>query len=166
MIFVTVGNARQSFGRLIDAIVELHEASRLDDDDVLIQHGHTSMPASLRIHAVPFMGNAEFENNLRTADVIVCHGGCGTLLACARYGKVPVVVPRRKRYREHVNEHQLELALELERQKKVIVCDDLSTLAESIKKARMTAPQTRIVDAALPGLVRQAIRDLINRRAY
>jgi len=161
MIFVTVGNARQPFRRLIDAMVKLHESSALHGEELIIQHGHTPMNPLREISATPFMANIDFEETLRRADVVVCHGGCGTLLMCARNRRVPVVVPRSKRYHEHVNDHQNELAIELERQGKVILCDDLDRLFESIQKSRSAVWPVEAGASQLPRLVGDAIRQLV-----
>ena len=51
-------------------------------------------------------------------------------------GKKPVVVPRRKAFGEHVNDHQLELARELESLGRVYVVYDLACLPDAIQQAR------------------------------
>ena len=53
---------------------------------------------------------------IKEATVIISHGGCGTLLLQAMgLGKIPVVMPRAVRFREHVNDHQLQLVKALSR---------------------------------------------------
>jgi UDP-N-acetylglucosamine transferase subunit ALG13 len=44
---------------------------------------------------------------------VVCHGGVGSALEALDVGFCPVVVPRRARYGEHVDDHQVPLAQEL-----------------------------------------------------
>ena len=53
-----------------------------------------------------YLGHAEMEAMVREAAVVVCHGGPGTIMLAATLGKRPIVVPRRKRYGEHVDDHQ------------------------------------------------------------
>jgi hypothetical protein len=43
-------------------------------------------------------------------DVGVCHAGVGSALSALLVGKVPVLVPRRQKFGEHVDDHQVELA--------------------------------------------------------
>lgn len=163
MIFVTVGNATQPFARLVDGVVKLLEAGRLDDRDVVVQHGYTRAtggPWSM----VPFLSHSEFEDHVRRADVVIAHAGCGTLLACARSGKVPVTVPRRKRLGEHVNDHQLQLATELAEQERVILCHDIDLLPQAIVRARSMRQPAALAAPVLPELVRSAIITLIENR--
>jgi UDP-N-acetylglucosamine transferase subunit ALG13 len=41
------------------------------------------------------------------SDVVISHGGVGSLLACLDQGKVPFVLPRESRFQEHVDDHQV-----------------------------------------------------------
>jgi Uncharacterized conserved protein len=50
---------------------------------------------------------AEFEERFRGADVIVSHAGIGTILTAQRHEKPIILFPRRARYGEHRNDHQL-----------------------------------------------------------
>jgi len=54
---------------------------------------------------------------LRTSELVVSHAGIGTIILCKEYGTPLVILPRRKKYREHMNDHQLEVAEALERRK-------------------------------------------------
>ena len=48
------------------------------------------------------------------------YGGPASFIMPLQVGKVPVVVPRQKKYGEHVNDHQLEFAQEVEKRKKIL----------------------------------------------
>jgi UDP-N-acetylglucosamine transferase subunit ALG13 len=50
---------------------------------------------------------------MRDADVVVSHAGVGTALAAFGVGKCPLLVPRRASFREHVDDHQKQIATEL-----------------------------------------------------
>jgi len=52
-----------------------------------------------------------------------------------RAGKVPVIMPRRAHFGEHVDDHQLEFARELEAAGKVVMCETAIKLADSVVKA-------------------------------
>jgi UDP-N-acetylglucosamine transferase subunit ALG13 len=45
---------------------------------------------------------------LAGADVVICHGGPGTIAEAWSRGHLPIVVPRRHRLGEHVDDHQVE----------------------------------------------------------
>lgn len=49
-------------------------------------------------------------------------------------GKTPIVVPRQKKFDEHVNDHQVEFARNVaERMRTIIPVEDISTLGDVIK---------------------------------
>jgi UDP-N-acetylglucosamine transferase subunit ALG13 len=48
-------------------------------------------------------------------------------------GKVPVVVPRRKKYGEHVDDHQVYFTRKLEEKRKIIAVHDMQELEEKIR---------------------------------
>ena len=52
---------------------------------------------------------ADFLESIAKADVVICHGGIGVITDCLRSGKTPLVIPRRKSFGEHVDDHQVEI---------------------------------------------------------
>ena len=70
---------------------------------------------------------------IQDARIIVTHGGPASFIAPLSIGKIPIVVPRQKKYNEHVNDHQLEFALEVEkRMKNIIVAKTEDEIMETI----------------------------------
>ena len=43
------------------------------------------------------------------ADYIITHGGVGTITDALKLGKKIIAVPRLSKYKEHVNDHQLQI---------------------------------------------------------
>ncbi|MGX6508889.1 glycosyltransferase [Rhodococcus sp. SJ-2] len=105
-IFVTLGTIHPyRFDRLIDAVL----GTGLADERTIWQVGSTErsdLPGE--VHSQ--MESSEFDTAARTADLVVTHAGVGTILKLLDMGIYPVVVPRRKSYREHVDDHQLQIA--------------------------------------------------------
>ena len=56
-----------------------------------------------------FISRKEFENNLLKARFVITHAGAGTLLQCFEKNIFPLVLPRRVEFKEHVNNHQLDI---------------------------------------------------------
>lgn len=109
-VVVTLGTFRgYGFARLVRRLLELLPAHA----DVLWQTGDTDT-SGLGIdghHALP---ERELTQAMREADVVVAHAGVGTALAALEVGKCPVLVPRRLAQAEHVDDHQTQIARELE----------------------------------------------------
>jgi UDP-N-acetylglucosamine transferase subunit ALG13 len=131
LIFVTVGNAKQPFKRLLDGIEALVRAGRIDGASVCIQRGHNA-PRSVGVRAdVPFFSPEEFQRLVDEAAVIVCHGGAGSLSHVFKTGKIPVVMPRRKAYGEHVDD-QFNLVEQLAASGKIVPAFEPDQLDDAI----------------------------------
>ncbi len=162
MIFVTVGNATQRFARLLQAVDELSGSGFFDSQKVFVQTGHNADIRLRHCEQQAFLALDEFERHMQDADIIICHGGCGTLLYAARLGKTPVVMPRRKKYNEHVNDHQLQLVNELASQDRVVPAYEPADLACAILEARERKGHTSYWQPPqMVGLVAQAINELL-----
>jgi len=133
LIFVTVGNAIQGFDRLLKEIEVLRKTGFLEGE-VLVQYGHSRfLPCGCS--CVPSLARDEFPKYIAEASLVITHAGAGSIGHCIRLGKKPVVVPRRKEYREHVNDHQLELVRELDAQGRIYAAFDVSDLRSAIETA-------------------------------
>jgi UDP-N-acetylglucosamine transferase subunit ALG13 len=134
MIFVTVGTMVQfGFERLVRA------AAALPLEEVVLQHGPVEPPAGVT-RAVPFMSLPETIEHVRRADVVVSHGGVGSVLCALRFGHVPVVVPRLKRWGENVDDHQVDLVQALAAQDRVIPVWDIAELPEAVRSVPPRLP--------------------------
>ena len=109
--FVTVGSHDAAFDRLLRAVEAAAEAGVLPQP-VTVQTG-CGAAASGAIRAVDYMSPEDFGAAVRGARVVVCHGGAGAIATVLRAGKRPLVMPRRQRLGEHVDDHQLDLVAKL-----------------------------------------------------
>lgn len=105
-ILVIAGTDIHPFSRLIDWTDAW--AAEHPDDDVLVQHGYTAAP--LRARAVEMFTPAELADALAGADLVVCHGGPGTISTVRASGLRPVVLARDPDRGEHVDSHQQRFA--------------------------------------------------------
>jgi UDP-N-acetylglucosamine transferase subunit ALG13 len=160
VVFVTVGNANQGFGRLLGAVESLARKGAFGADRVLVQSGHTAGFRPERCESVPFLGMDDFNRVLGDADLIISHGG-STVLTVARLGKVPVVMPRRQRYGEHVNDHQVRFVQGLAAEGLVIPADEPEDLEGALERARAArSRQVTVPRSQMLALVGQAIDQL------
>ena len=165
MVFVTVGNATQGFRRLLDAIERQAGAGLFGMEPVLIQSGHNPGFQSSRCEVKPFISMDEFNEAMEAASLIICHGGC-TQLHAVRLGKVPVVMPRRKKYLEHVNDHQVQLVEALASQGKIVPAYEAGDLEAAITRARdLNENPVVLAPSPMLSLVAQAIDELTGRAA-
>lgn len=130
MIFVTVGTHEQPFDRLLKCIEKMVEDGQIKEE-VIVQKGYTDyeMKNCKSSKLIPY---EEMQSNIEKARIVVSHGGPASFLDPLKYGKIPIVVPRKKEYNEHVNNHQVEFSKEVERRMKNIIVAETD---EEIKEA-------------------------------
>ena len=131
MIFVTVGNARQPFDRLISAVERAVDAGVITGE-VVVQHGHSRAPRVGTVRRT--FDRGEFEGCLRRARIIICHAGVGSVLDSLRHGKRPIVMARRKPLDEMVNNHQVDLATKLGMLGLVFVVENAEEIAACLRR--------------------------------
>jgi UDP-N-acetylglucosamine transferase subunit ALG13 len=160
VVFVTVGNATQQFQRLLEAVNQVAEAGAFQQEEVFIQAGHNPDFQSSRCEVKQFISMDEFDRLMTTASLIICHGGC-TQLNAVRLGKVPVVMARLEKYREHVNDHQLQLVRALAAEKKIVTANEPEDLLTAIFEARrLNEHGVEMIPSPMISLVREAIEEL------
>jgi UDP-N-acetylglucosamine transferase subunit ALG13 len=131
-VFVSLGTiAPYRFDRLVDTLLR----SGTVDESTVWQLGTTQrsdLPGT--VHRL--VTATEFDRYCRAADVVVTHAGVGTILRLFEMGLHPIVVPRRREWREHVDDHQLQIADLLYRTGAATVCDADRLTPEVVDAAR------------------------------
>lgn len=123
------------FRRLVERVLPLVP----EGAEVLWQTGGTDT-SGLAIDARERVPAEEMAAAIRAADVVVAHAGTGIALMALENGKLPVLVPRRAMHGEHVDDHQLTIALELSLRDLCISRD-----ADSLKSRDLVAAASRTV---------------------
>ena len=103
MIFVCLGTQDKSFKRLLETI----ENSNIDDK-IIAQVGYTDFSSSkMEIHK--YLDKDEYSKYLNEADIVITHGGVGTIMEALKANKKIIACPRLSKYHEHQNDHQLDI---------------------------------------------------------
>lgn len=131
LIFVTVGTHEQQFDRLIETIDRLVEEDVIKEK-VIMQIGYSDYyPKNCEYKK--FYPYIDIEKMVKNARIVITHGGPSSFMLPLSLGKTPIVVPRQKKYNEHVNDHQMEFAKQVKnRMNAVLVVDDIDKLKETI----------------------------------
>ena len=132
MIFVTVGTHEQGFNRLIEEIDRL-KGENLVHDKIIIQKGYSNYEPKYCEEVHDLMSWEDVQKYNYDADVIITHGGPSSFMDVLALKKIPIVVPRQAKFKEHVNDHQLEFSRELvARGENIIVVEEISELINAI----------------------------------
>lgn len=154
--FVSVGNATQSFSRLIEAVLKI--APRLPQP-VVMQHGNTLYKGAGCI-AQPFMEMEAFGQIMAQAELLILHAGAGSVIHAIQMGKIPVVMPRRARYGEIIDDHQLEFSRALAQSGKIVIAEEPADLMAAVAEAqdRQKVTQHSKHNPPLVGLISEVLR--------
>lgn len=137
MIFVTVGTHEQQFNRLIEEIDKLKE-EEIVTSDVFIQIGFSDYQPQF-CEWKQFLSYDEMNSLMKKSDTIITHGGPATFMNVIANGKKPVVVPRRKKFGEHVNDHQLDFCKRIVQEGyELVVIEDIKEIREHLIPSRST----------------------------
>ena len=107
MILVLLGTQNNSFHRLLEEIQKNINNGTIKEK-VVVQEGYTKFQSKdMEIHTqVP---KDKLQELIKKADLIITHGGVGSIISAITEGKKVIAVPRLKKYNEHVNDHQLDI---------------------------------------------------------
>ena len=128
MIFVAVGTQRFKFDRLLRQVDSLVENGFLQDD-IFAQTGSSSYKPKF-YKSKEFLNKSEFDSKISTCDLLITHCGVGTIITGLKKEKPVIVCPRLAKYKEHVDDHQLEIAEAFSKLNYVLVCSEGDDLLE------------------------------------
>ena len=140
MIFVTLGTHELEFTRLLDYLEKMDI-----DEDVIIQCGNTSFKSE-KYKVIPFLSQDEFNKAMDKCDLLICHGGVGSILSALKQNKKIITVPRLSKYNEHNDDHQIEICKKFSKEKYIINCLNYQQLYYSIKNYKKINLKTYVFD--------------------
>jgi beta-1,4-N-acetylglucosaminyltransferase len=119
-------------------------------EEVIMQIGQTKYrPKNAKYF--DFTTEQEIKEFCRKARIVVTHAGVGMILNALQEEVPVIVVPRLKKYSEVIDDHQLYLTRELEKEEKITAVyevDDLEVaLDRTSTKHKKTAKDRRLVEA-------------------
>jgi UDP-N-acetylglucosamine transferase subunit ALG13 len=140
MIFLTVGT-QFPFDRLVRAVDDWLDRNSFGEE-VCAQIGDSSyVPRNFK--AVASLDKAAFDQRFEQASAIISHAGMGTITMALDHGKALLAMPRLKKYREVVNDHQMPLAEKFETLGHILLARDEGQLADKLYQLKSFVPQPR-----------------------
>lgn len=134
MIFVVLGTQKFQLNRLLKTLDQYVEEGKLQEE-ILAQIGYSDYLPK-RYQYVDFLDKDDFDKTIEKADVVISHSGVGSIITAMNANKPVIVYPRLAKYREHIDDHQLEIAHAFAKKKYVLCCDEEDSLLEKIKQSR------------------------------
>ncbi|NCB33686.1 MAG: exopolysaccharide biosynthesis protein [Erysipelotrichia bacterium] len=139
MILVTLGTQDKQFPRLLDAVQKAIDDGAIKDR-VVVQAGHTVYKSN-DMEIFDFIEQEKFSAFLNSADLIITHGGVGTIMTALKEHKKILAAARLVQYGEHQSDHQVELLESFNDDHYLIYMKDLSDIRPYLAQADIFAPE-------------------------
>lgn len=123
--FVTVGTQPHQFTRLIGYVEEC-----INKNDVIIQSGHTKVVSEFAY----FQFCDDFEQKIIDCDIVITHGGVGSIISALKHQKKVIAVARKLEFSEHVDDHQMEIVDKLAINNYILKADTLEEFEKCIRE--------------------------------
>lgn len=136
MIFVVLGTQKFQCNRLLKIVDELVGNGTIEEE-VFAQKGYSDYEPE-HYTTVDFLQKEEFENKIDECSLLITHSGVGTILSGINHSKPVIVFPRLKKYKEHVDDHQLDIARTFQKKGLVLMCGEEDDMAKLIETSRVT----------------------------
>ena len=139
LIFVSLGTNDKSFERLLKAIDKEIQLGNIKDE-VIVQSGYTKYTSN-NMEVIDLMPMDKFNKCISDCDILITHGGVGTILDGLKKGKKIIAFPRLSKYMEHVNDHQVEIIEEFYNSG-YILTGDVNDVSSLIKECSSFNPKS------------------------
>lgn len=159
MIFVTVGTHYLGFERLIK---EMDDVASKIDEKVVAQIGSTKYKPKNMSYFTFVEDEKRIVDLYKKARVVISHAGAGSILRALSHQKPLIVVPRLKKFNEHIDDHQLELAEVLKKEGKAVVVYDVKDVEKALKEIKKLKHKKNIKNNRLIIFLKKYIEEMKN----
>ena len=129
MILITLGTQDKQFTRLLDMVQKEIDKGNINDK-VIVQAGHTKYN-SKDMEIFDLIDREKFSELISKCDILITHGGVGSIITGLQNNKKVIVAPRLAKYDEHMNDHQIQITDNFSKAGYILPlyeCDDLRNL--------------------------------------
>lgn len=142
MILVLLGTQNNSFHRLLEEVEKNVENENIKEE-VIVQAGYTKFEPQTKKQSIKVFNTIpkkELDDLIERANLVISHGGVGSMITANQKGKKVIAVPRYKKYHEHVNDHQVETIEIFAKRGYVMPVKDASELEQALKQVENFQP--------------------------
>ena len=160
LIFVVLGTHELPFTRLLKDVEAQVELGNIQDE-IIVQVGHTKYQ-SPHMKMISFTSYEEMESLYRNADLVITHGGTGSITTGVKMGKKMIAAPRLIKYGEHNDDHQIEIVSQFSNSGHILPFYDGDNLADVLAKVDAFQPVPFVSGKKE---IMNILRDFINTKA-
>ncbi len=140
MILVTLGTQDKQFERLLFAVQNAID-HKVIQDRVIVQAGYTKF-SSDDMEVFDYIEQDLFSKYLEEADIIITHGGVGTIMTALKKHKKILAAARLSEYKEHHNDHQTQLLEAFDAKNYLIYMKNLDDISEYFERIKLFEPES------------------------
>ena len=157
MVLVLLGTQNNSFHRLLEEVQKNIDNGNIKEE-VIVQKGYTKFESEnmTLYNQLPLDEIKELTEN---ANLIITHGGVGSIINSIEKSKKVIAIPRLKKYNEHVNDHQLDIIKSFNELGYIIGLNGVEELEEALKKVQKFEPKPYIKNT---GNILKMVEEFIN----
>lgn len=139
MILVTLGTQDKQFYRILEALEDKLDKG-LIKDEIVVQAGCSADFKSKYMKIFDLIPMDEFDNLINKCDLLITHGGVGSIIAGLKCNKKVIAAARLSKYNEHVNDHQLQIIDNFSNEGYIIKLDNFNEIDKIIKSVEKFKP--------------------------
>lgn len=139
MILITLGTQDKEFTRLLDAVQKQIDNGNITEE-VIVQAGCTKY-SSKDMKIFDLIDRDEFSELISKCDLLITHGGVGSILTGLKNNKKVIAAARLVKYKEHTNDHQKQIIDKFTKSGYILELKDFDKLDEVIKQSKKFKPK-------------------------
>ena len=139
MIFVTLGTQDKPFERLLASIEEQIEKGNIIEE-VVVQAGYTKFSTE-KMQVFDLVDREEFVRLVNECNILITHGGVGSILTGLKNNKKVIACPRLYKYGEHMNDHQMQIVSLFAKEGYLLEYQENDDLGEVLKRVADFSPK-------------------------
>jgi len=139
MILVLLGTQNNSFHRLLEEVQKNIDNGNIKEE-VVVQKGYTKFE-SLNMKLYDEIPMEKLNELIEKSDLVITHGGVGSIITALKKEKKVIAVPRLKKYNEHVNDHQIDIIKSFNEAGYILGIDEVEELPEALEKIKKFKPE-------------------------
>lgn len=139
MILVTLGTQDKPFPRLLKEVEKQIKKGNIKDE-VIVQAGSTKFKSKY-MKIFDLIELDKFDALIKECDLLITHGGVGTIVGALKQQKKIIAVARLKKYGEHTNDHQIQLVTNFAKENYILGLVEFESLDETLEKVKTFKPK-------------------------
>lgn len=141
MILVTLGTQDKPFTRLLENIDKEITKGNIKEK-IVVQAGYTKDKYQTEnMEMFDLIDRDEFNKLVNECSLLITHGGVGSILTGLKAGKKVIACPRLFKYKEHMNDHQVQIINEFARAGYILAYNEEDNLSDILKKTKNFKPK-------------------------